>query len=541
MAGSEALALHRVIDRRKAEELLHAFAGLHSGMALALARPNGKIFAGAELWRPESIVAHVLASTEGQPIHAPDMHLYPLRLDGHLVGALVASVQAPPSALDTLHRVLRLILSDARDRRQLASETLERYNEINLLYQLGATIGSVLDLADIAPTVLKEALVASHASLTAVLLRDPADPDAELVVLASQGNGHHIENMVALANPRLPALAETDEADILMPDPDEGLPLEAILCAPMKMKGVDILRGAILLGRLPGEPMFTAGDGKLVMAIARQAAIAVERALYFQREIERQRLEEELAVGRRIQLSLLPAAVPQIAGWEFAAIYEAAGQVGGDLYDFFELPGDKHRLGLVIADVTGKGIPAALFMAFSRTVLRSVSMTGKNPAEVLQTTNRLIINESRSELFLTAFYATLETGSGELAYANGGHGWPLWLHASTGRCEDLAARSFVIGAVNEITLEEREVQIEPGDLLVFTTDGVTESKNVVGEMFGEERLRAVVEANMRGSADAMLRAIVEAVRAFVGEAPLDDDFTLYVVKRQAQQPDPNPS
>jgi sigma-B regulation protein RsbU (phosphoserine phosphatase) len=126
-------------------------------------------------------------------------------------------------------------------------------------------------------------------------------------------------------------------------------------------------------------------------------------------------------VARQIQLSLLPASYPKLPGWEFAAVYQAARQVGGDLYDFIELPAASPQLGLLIADVTGKGVPAALFMAFSRTIIRTEAMISRNPATVLERANRLIVHDNRSRLLLTAFYCLLDSHTGRLIYANAGH------------------------------------------------------------------------------------------------------------------------
>jgi sigma-B regulation protein RsbU (phosphoserine phosphatase) len=272
------------------------------------------------------------------------------------------------------------------------------------------------------------------------------------------------------------------------------------------------------------------------MALANQAAIAIERARLHREEIQRQRLEEELAIGRRIQLSLLPGACPEVEGWEFAAIYEPARQVGGDLYDFLELPGEPRRLGLLIADVTDKGVPAALFMAFSRTIIRTESMSGSrpNPAEALTRANWSIVRDvpAESRLFLSAFYATLDVQSGRLAYANGGHNWPLWVRAATGEVRELSARGMLLGIYQDIELEELEIVVAPGDVLVFYTDGVTEAKDAQGRMFEEERLFRVAAANVEASAQQMAGSIVEAVRAFAGGTPPSDDLTLFVVKRK---------
>jgi sigma-B regulation protein RsbU (phosphoserine phosphatase) len=247
-------------------------------------------------------------------------------------------------------------------------------------------------------------------------------------------------------------------------------------------------------------------------------------------------LEEEMAVARQIQLSLLPETPPAVTGWEFAAYYCPARQVGGDFYDFFELPGQWGGLGMVIADVADKGVPAALLMALSRSIIRTKAMTpGFSPAEVLMRANRLIMKDSRSKLFLTACYATLDPETGRLVYALAGHNRPLWLRAATGECLELMGRGAVLGIFEDLELAEFEIDLSPGDLLVFYTDGVTEAMNDHHQLFGEERLAAVIATNPAATPGQMLQAIVEAVNTFTGGAPQTDDLTLFVVKRASAQ------
>jgi sigma-B regulation protein RsbU (phosphoserine phosphatase) len=265
--------------------------------------------------------------------------------------------------------------------------------------------------------------------------------------------------------------------------------------------------------------------------MANQAAIAIEKARLHQEEVKSQALEKEMAVGQQIQLSLLPKTLSAVPGWEFATYYSAARQVGGDFYDFFELPGEPRRIGLIIADVMGKGVPAALFMALSRTTIRTTALNGRSPSSTLVWANELIQKNSRSGLFLTAFYAMLNTSSGRLVYACAGHNRPLWLRATSGALQELAARGIVMAAFDEIDLEEREIEVAPGDLLVFYTDGVTEAMNTHHELFGEKRLQAVVTANADAPAQQVVDAVVSAVEAHVGDTAQSDDLTLLVVRR----------
>ncbi len=242
-------------------------------------------------------------------------------------------------------------------------------------------------------------------------------------------------------------------------------------------------------------------------------------------------VEEELLVGRQIQQSLLPATSPAFNGWQFSDLYRPARQVGGDLYDYFDLPVGQHRLGLVIGDVADKGVPAALFMATSRTLIRSVALAGLTPGSTLSEANRLIIQDSQSELFLSAFYGILDTGNGTLSYANAGHNPPLLYRYATGKLLELNAAGILLCVQDKISLEEKFVTIHHGDILVLYTDGVTEAMNMNYEEFGLERLKQEVVTHAERNSSKILDAIVDAIDDFVSDTDQLDDLALVVVKR----------
>jgi serine phosphatase RsbU (regulator of sigma subunit) len=265
--------------------------------------------------------------------------------------------------------------------------------------------------------------------------------------------------------------------------------------------------------------------------LANQAANAIDKARLYQETLKRQRLVEELSVARKIQLSLLPKAPPKVSGWEFAAFYRPARQIGGDFYDFIELPGKPGQWGILIADVADKGVASALYMALCRTVIRTTAISGRSPASALMRANDLILQDSQSDLFLTTFYAKLDTDTGRLVYSNAGHNPPLWLKVNDGECQPLSAHGIILGAFPDVELEDQRVDIAPGDLLVFYTDGVTEAIDSSQKEFGLGRLQAVVEAHTDASARQILEAVVDAVDAYTGEAPPFDDLTMVVVRR----------
>jgi len=299
---------------------------------------------------------------------------------------------------------------------------------------------------------------------------------------------------------------------------------------PLHAAGEEL--GTLELGYASGRARFGEDHKRTLAAFMDQAAIAVHNMLLLRRTDEAlARKTAEISVGREIQLSLLPKSTPSVPGWDFAAAYQAARTVGGDFYDFYQSNTPPARLGIVIADVADKGVPAALFMAVSRTVIRSVAFTGRGPAAALTRANQLLLADSQAELFLSAAYAILKQQTGRVTYANAGHNYPLWYHADSRTVTELRRHGTVLGAFDDINLGDETINLAPGDALVFYTDGITDALNDEGEMFGEERLQAVVAASCTGSAEEVLWAITGALAGFMGETEQADDVTCVVAKR----------
>lgn len=269
--------------------------------------------------------------------------------------------------------------------------------------------------------------------------------------------------------------------------------------------------------------------------VAQQIATAIQSARLYAESVERQKLEREIQLARQIQASFLPHAAPHMPGWDLAAYWEGARQVSGDFYDFVPLSDAKcpgKRWGLVVADVADKGVPAALFMALSRTLVRTMAISGNDPAEVLAQANDLIMADARSDLFVTLFYAILDLEQSVLTYSNAGHNHPLLFDGRAGEVTPLATKGMALGVLAGIELEQREIKLEPGDLLLLYTDGVTDALNAELKEFGLNRLLGVVAAHRAESAADVIRAVNQAVDEFVGDTPQFDDFTLVVLKRE---------
>ena len=543
--------LRRLLNAREIKSLLGEFEVLLPGYGLSLFGDDGRILAGRCTDAPNKLETWLGKAQDGQIISYEDNLILPLIFKSQIKGALIAHRNKQDAApvsnrevqqvLFCLDRTLSLFLTKAVETRDVVEETIERYREINLLYHIGETIGTCLDPQKIPELVLQEVNRCIHIAAGIVLLAlEDASKNTEkgrhLEVKASTGTADHIIALQQISKEIIDQVIKTNRPAIatspFVAQPSQsadGL-FTSLLCVPLHVQ--ERTQGVIVLGRLSEQQTFTAGEMKLLMALASQASIALKTVRLHLEEIKKHRLEEELAISRRIQLSLLPDACPTTTGWEFAAFYQAARQVGGDLYDFIQLPEQPDKLGLVIADVAGKGIPAALFMAFCRTVIRMEVMIEPTPACVLKRTNQMIIQNSRSELYLTAFYAQLNLQNGELVFANGGHNPPVWFRIAKGECQELLSQSYLIGLFNDIFPEERQIRILPGDFLVFYTDGITEARKKNGEFFGEERLLSSIMANKQASAQDVLQSIVDATNEFIGEAQQSDDFTLFVIKRK---------
>jgi serine phosphatase RsbU (regulator of sigma subunit)/predicted ester cyclase len=250
-----------------------------------------------------------------------------------------------------------------------------------------------------------------------------------------------------------------------------------------------------------------------------------------QRErIERERVEQELQVARRIQQASLPKEVPALEGWQITPFYQPAREVGGDFYDFLDLADG--RLGVVVGDATGKGVPAALMMASTRSTLRAVAQACESPGDVLRRVNDPLATDIPSNMFVTCFYAILDPHSGRLSYANAGHDLP-YLHRSEGGAEELRARGMPLGLMPGMSYEEKEIMLGEGDSALFYSDGLVEAHDPKGEMFGFPRLRELV-AGHDDEERLLADLVMEKLYSFTGEGwEQEDDITLLTLRRSA--------
>ena len=268
-----------------------------------------------------------------------------------------------------------------------------------------------------------------------------------------------------------------------------------------------------------------------VQSCAAQIASALHGARVYAQQLAHESVSRELALAGQIQANFLPDNLPDVPGWQLAALLEPARETSGDYYDVIPLPSG--RLGIVIADVADKGMGAALFMALSRTLIRTYAIEHEaQPGLVLAAANHRILTDTRAGLFVTVFYGVLDPTSGELTYSNAGHNPPYLLSAQDGNViQELDRTGVPLGILDGGTWQQGTARINSGDVLLLYTDGITEAQNAQEAFFDEDRLREIVRGGLGRSAQDIQEDVIEQVGAFVGEAPQSDDITLLVVVR----------
>ncbi|HEX5810238.1 MAG TPA: GAF domain-containing protein [Anaerolineales bacterium] len=305
-----------------------------------------------------------------------------------------------------------------------------------------------------------------------------------------------------------------------------GNPDAFVFAVPIAVK--DDLYGVMLIEEAPGGLRFRARRLEIITGIAQQAALAIQNDLLQKEMVVRERLETEVQLARQIQQTFIPESLPQFTDWELAARWKTARQVGGDFYDVFDLPGE--RLGLFIADVADKGVPAALFMALTRTLVRAAVTELESPAEAMKRVNDLLIPDTKQGMFVTAVYAVLDMPNNELTYVNAGHNPPLWIKCDRS-VERLTRTGVALGAAEQVSYHQRVIPLQRNDSILLYTDGLTESFNIEGEFYGEERLIEALMADDCSSASSLMDAVEKSLLNFVQDMPPADDLTMLVLRR----------
>lgn len=466
---------------------------------------------------------------------------------------------ADPSAL---RRCLRIAaewiagrIRAQSDLDSLSGEILNKYEELALLYALGDKMGSLFDTGEICRIVLNKALSVIGARKASLLLLDPAarrlrlaawagsialggsGAPAEVLIDADKGVwGHVVKTGRALV---VEDVADLPEA--LSPeDEPEGtelfLPVPLIL-SPLKVK--ENVLGILSLADRPGRNAYQAGELKLLSAVSAQAALAIHNSLLVRELQENERIRKEMEIAGEIQENLLPRRSPRLDGVDLAGRCVSAKRLGGDAYDFFEMPDGK--LGVVVADVSGHSVGSAILMSFVRGVLRTEALRTRSPAKLLEAVNRLLYEDlCASEQFLTMSYFTYDARKSLLTYSCAGHP-PAVLLKGERRAGPvlIQAEGMAIGLVPAADFEERQIRFHPGDVLALYTDGVLDARDTRGEPFGLDRfVSALGKARGRWSAE-ILESVFDSVRMHLAGpdpwARQQDDATVVIFQASGRK------
>jgi len=440
--------------------------------------------------------------------------------------------------------------------------TLDPAHRLRLLVDLGRAFAERLELDELVPLVLSGCCDALDAEAASVLLLDP--DRQELYFPYVSGDDSAADELRTLRFPADRGIAgavlasgapvrvddtHTDPRFYGGVDRRTGHTTRAIVCAPLVTRQGRI--GVVQVLNPRRTAAFTDDDLDLLAALAGSVAVAIENArIYAQLRAQVRTLEDavrqreellairrELDAARVIQQSMLPStssALRERTDLDLHATMLPASEVGGDFYDYFFI--DAHRLALVVGDVSGKGVPAAIFMAMSRMLLKATALQDHDPAHCIATVNTMLGRDNAADMFVTLFYAVLDTRTGHVAYTNAGHNPPYVLRADG--VERLAGTgTAVLGMLEDVQPRTAATHLAGGEALVLYSDGVTDALDAHLTLFGEERLRTVLGAHRTAAAATTVAAVVTAVREHAGAAPQFDDVTVLCVRRGAWGPE----
>ena len=462
--------------------------------------------------------------------------IVPLKAEGKVLGVL--EVQADQVGAFSASDIF--VVQTLGDQVALAIQEARLFNDVqqeayvsNALLQVAEAVGNLTDVDAIMQSVVRITPLLIGVERSLILLWDGVEH--ELVGAASYGldaeqarqfqhSRYDVNHVFSVS----PVSHEPTQPITLPPDIAQAWRAPRVLALPLMVRGV-MLGMFCVDAPKPPEPRRM----QLLSGIANQTALAIEAAQLEHERDKRADIEKELSIGRNIQATLLPDCPPQIAGFELAAVWLPALQVSGDFYDF--LPLQEERWGIVVADVADKGVPAAIYMALARTILRTVALgkaARRAPHQVLERANEIILSDARADLFVTVFYAVLEPASRSLRYSSAGHNPPLLLRFGASQGEWMRGRGMALGVQATIELDENLIALQPGDVLVMYTDGITDAMNEAQELFGRDRLQTAAMRARYRSAQAVLDSILDAVHEFVGRTEQADDLTMVVLRCQ---------
>jgi sigma-B regulation protein RsbU (phosphoserine phosphatase) len=538
--------LRRIVDYRILDiflpeadgTLVPAFVeGYDASVAARLRIRPGEGIVGAAAAQREAVFVPDVSQDPRYLAIVPDVRAelaIPLIHRDRLVGVL--NVEGPdaepyrPEARAAL-LVLASHLAVAIENATLYRETRRYASLLATLYEIGKETSSILDLDELLQRVAEVVKRVIDYEMFGILLLDEARDELVLRKAVSYGASKEQKTRIPLGE-GLTGAAAVSKQPVLVGDvradprylaliPDTRSELVVPLVHKDRLIGVFDLESSVL-------DRFNVEHLRILTPLASQVAAAIENArLYETLARQEERLGRELELAQWIQQNLFPDEPPVGAGWDASAHFLPASELGGDLYDFFEL--GEGVLGVAVGDVVGKGVPAALFGAFVSGSIRARAMERRAPGDMMTRVNRTLRKRGAEGFYCTVAFAVFDFPKGRMVLANSGLPYPLVYRAAEGRVETIALPGFPMGTFVDATYEERVVPLSPGDVVAFYSDGLTEAHGESDD-YGTERLSTQLAAAAAGTAAEIGERILESVDAFLGDAPRSDDLTLVVVK-----------
>lgn len=418
---------------------------------------------------------------------------------------------------------------------QEENERLKRaVEELSILNDLARAIGASLNSQEIIQTIVRRSIRALNAEQGVITLVEEQGPDSmrtlvrTMVSSGDQEQYHFSQTLLGWMHiNKKPLVINDPHGDERFRGVQWDESVHSLISVPMMMKSE--LRGVITIYNKKEKKSFSDNDQRLLAIIATQSAQVVENARLNEREQMLMRMQEEVRLASKIQMELLPDSSPKFQGYAIAGRTLPAQVVGGDYFDF--IPVDEHRIAVCLGDVTGKGLPASLLMANLQATLRSQTLNVESPKICLERSNRLLFQSTSPEKFATVFYAILDSEKNILSSSNAGQDHPFLFSTGT-KIQRLNAGGIPLGMLGDFTYEEESTPLEPGDTLIIYSDGVTEAMNKNGELFGEERLAAILADSHHDTPELIIDRMLSAIKEYAGPTPQSDDVTIVVVKRQ---------
>lgn len=486
-----------------------------------IASSNGSVPNEYHAWLAQANLKEQSQITfEGRPVEVT-----PINVQGMPAGYLVAMGESQPALLRWSAETLGALMIAEQALQGMTDELISAWDQLELVYRVTQSLATTSDLMAVLRSVLAEVKRVLNATESFLIL----EQGDNLTHVSVGGNSslspqrrqlyHHLQHMERLVT------CNGAEA-VREVWPDAPADLTNLLG---KHLSITASTQAVVGLTNKGGRDFTAGDGKLLTAVAEQIAAIISNTLLHQQVLAQERVKRELEIAAEIQTSLLPHGLPQIPEVEFAVATLPATEVGGDFYDF--IPLEDNLLGIVVGDVAGKGVPAAMLTSLARTILRVEAGYGHSPQRVINRTNRALMQDlQHAEMFITALVAYLNWHDLTLTYANAGHTPGIWWRAAQARFELLTATTPPLGIEVAELGSDRTLQLSPGDFVLFYTDGITEAMSPSNQIFGGDRLEEALAAHTGGTADDLIQSVLSAIRTFRRDAPRSDDLTLIAMR-----------